>query len=109
MYGTPQPMSGLCVKADFFFLQWMLFLVKPVVNINGYAQEVPWGQPVVFPMPPGNHQVKVHFPWIFREGNPAHAWVPVHMGYVTDLKYGTSFFIFMDGDLTIQGYRPWGH
>jgi hypothetical protein len=29
------------------------------------------------------------------------------MGYVTDLKYSTSFFIFTSGNLTNRGYRPW--
>ena len=105
---TPQVMSGICVKADFFFLQWMLFLVKPVVTINGYPSEISWNNPVVFPLPPGNHAVKIHFPWIFTEGNVVNQWVPVHMGYVTDLKYSTSFFIFSAGNLTNNGFRPWG-
>ena len=100
--------SGLHVTPNFFFLQWMLFLVKPVVTIGPYKQEIPWGRATLIPLPPGQYQVKLHFPWIFGEGNPATGVLLVHPGYATELKYDTSFFVFSKGTLLQRGFRVWG-
>jgi hypothetical protein len=108
-YGAVAPItSGLHVTPNFFFLQWMLWLVKPVVTIGPHKQEIAWGRPTLIPLPPGQYQVKLHFPWIFGEGNPAIGVVVVHPGYATELKYDTSFFVFSKGTLVQRGFRVWG-
>jgi hypothetical protein len=108
-YAPLAPMtSGLHVTPNYFFLQWMLLLVRPVVTIGPFKQEIPWGRPSLIPLPPGHYQVKLHFPWIFNEGNPATVLVPVHPGYATEIKYDTSFFVFTKGTIVQRGFRVWG-
>ena len=107
-HAAPAPMtSGLHVTAKFIFLQWMLFFVKPVVTIGGRPHSIPWNRPTVLPLPPGNHDVEIHFPWIGK-GNPARMVVTVHPGHTTELRYHTKFFVFSPGDLRATGFRPWG-
>ena len=59
--------SGLEVNTKFFPLQWMLFLVKPTVEINGQPYSVPWGKQFA-PLAPGNYHVKIFFPWMGQGG-----------------------------------------
>ncbi len=86
----------------------MLHFTNPVVTVFGQQVPLKWGRPQIVPMPPGNHQINIHYPWMFSKGNPTDAWVAVHMGYVTDLKYSTSFFTFTAGTIIQRGFRPWG-
>ena len=117
--GYPQPQqpyagppaqltSGVLVTAEFIILQWMLLMTNPVITV--YGQQIPfkWNRPQVVPLPPGNHPINIHFPWIFQKGNNTDFVVPVHPGHVTDVKYSTSFFVFSKGNINHRGFRPWG-
>jgi hypothetical protein len=57
--------TGIEVHATFFPLAWMLFFVKPTVEIDGRADQVDWNQAEFFPLPPGQHEIKVYVNWIF--------------------------------------------
>lgn len=107
--GPPaQLTSGLYVTAEFIFLQWMLIMTGPVITVYGRPIPFKWNQPQVVPLPPGNHPINIHFPWIFQKGNSTDAVVPVHPGHATELKYSTSFFVFTSGTIAPRGFRPWG-
>ncbi len=109
-YGGPpaQPTSGICVTANYIFLQWMLAFTNPVITVYGQPYPLKWDRPQIVPMPPGNHQINIHFPWMFAKGNPTDALIPIHPGFVTDIKYTTSFFTFTSGTIIQRGFRPWG-
>ena len=61
-YNSIPATSGLHVTPNFFFLQWMLFLVKPVVTIGPYKQEIPWSRASLIPLPPGQYTVTFRNP-----------------------------------------------
>lgn len=86
----------------------MLYIVSPVVLIAGQRHTISWGKPFVFPVQPGNWQIRVHYPWVFGDACVAQAIVPVHMGYVTDVVYSTALFVFSPGTLAQRAFRPWG-
>ena len=107
--GPPaQLTSGILVTAEFFFMQWILLMTHPVITV--YNQKIPfkWNKPQIVPLPPGNHQINIHYPYIFQNGNPVDIVLPVHPGHVTDIKYSTSFFVFSKGNIDSRGFRPWG-
>lgn len=107
--GPPaQLTSGILVTAEFFFLQWILLMTHPVITV--YNQQIPfkWNKPQIVPLPPGNHPINIHYPYIFQKGNPVDIVLPVHPGHVTDIKYSTSFFVFSKGNIDSRGFRPWG-
>lgn len=107
--GPPaQLTSGLYVTAEFIFLQWMLLMTNPVVTVYGREIPIKWNRPQVVPLPPGNHPVNIHFPWVFQKGNSTDAVIPVHPGHATDIKYNTAFFIFTSGTISHRGFRAWG-
>lgn len=103
-----QPNAGLQIQADYIFLQWMLMMVNPVVTLMGREHSIKWGRPHLFPLPPGNHQIRVYYPWFFQQANSVTTWVQVHVGFITQVKYTTSFLTFASGNLTPFGHRPWG-
>jgi len=108
MAAQPAPItSGLRVTPKFIFLQFMLFLVKPVVTIGHQKHSINWNQSTVLPLQPGQYEIKVHFPWI-GDGNPAKLMVAVHPGHITELSYATKLFVFSPGDLRCPGFQPWG-
>ena len=107
--GPPaQLTSGLYVTAEYIFLQWMLMMTSPVITVYGRPIPFKWNRPQVVPLPPGNHPINIHFPWVFQKGNSTDAVVPVHPGHATELKYSTSFFVFTSGTIAPRGFRPWG-
>ena len=95
------------MTAEYQFLQWMLALTHPVVTVYGRPMPISWGRPHAIPLPPGNHHIRIHFPWVFSEGNPAQLVIPVHPGHATDIRYTTSFFVFSSGNVYQHGFRPW--
>ncbi|HMR08501.1 MAG TPA: hypothetical protein PKA88_22125 [Polyangiaceae bacterium] len=100
-----QPSCGIEVLAKHGFLQWMLMLVSPMMLVNGHPYKLIWGRHIV-PMPPGQYQVNVYFPWFFQKANMTHATVTVYDGHVTALEYSTAFLTFMSGTLRDHGCRP---
>ncbi len=100
-----QPSSGIELQANHSFLQWMLMFVSPVMVINGQKVTAKWGRHYV-PLPAGNYDVMVYFPWFFQEANKARSAVAVYDGHVTGLTYSTAFLTFMSGTLRDMGCRP---
>jgi len=86
----------------------MLMMTNPVITVYGQPISFKWNRPQIVPLPPGNHPVNIHFPWIMTKGNDTDIVLPVHPGHVTDVKYSTSFFTFSKGNVTSRGFRPWG-
>ena len=59
------PIRGkLQVHTSFFPLAWILHAVSPVIEINGKRVNTKWGS-TEFNIDPGNHNVKIYFPYMF--------------------------------------------
>lgn len=54
---------GIDVHAEFFPLAFLLFLCAPVIEIDGVKHPKSWGRHR-FDLPPGEHTVKVYFPYL---------------------------------------------
>lgn len=94
------------IHLDFFFLAWILFLVTPVVEINGQRFPRSWGRHR-FDLPAGQHQIRAWFPYMFMDQcGPATVVAPVYPGHVTRLAYQAPFFMFSSGDMTVVGTQP---
>jgi hypothetical protein len=99
--------SGVQVTAKMSALQWMLYLVQPIVTIGGHPIPIRWNQPHFIPLLPGWHAIRIHYPWFLFDGSPVTQNVDVHPHHVTDIVYRPSFITFLAGSLARQGYRPW--
>jgi hypothetical protein len=104
-YAGP-PMGAIEIKTSFIFLQWILFLVTPRIEINGMVQERKWGTHR-FDLPAGGYNIRVWFPYfLMSQCGMAQTQVPVNPGAVTVLSYDAPFFLFMGGTITPQGMKP---
>ena len=111
-HGQPAPgamvhqgSSGIELEAGFMFLQWLLFLVSPVAVVNGHKHTAKWGHHFI-PLPPGQYEVTVYFPWLLTDGGKATRQVVVYDNSATGLKYDAPFFVIMSGSLVERGVRP---
>ena len=101
---TPPPpagTTGIEVTAKFFVLAFILNLFKPIVTIDGNATKSTWRNPNFFATAPGQHQVQVHFPYLFfREAGKAVTTVSIAPGQVVKLAYKAPWAVFLPGKLT---------
>ena len=99
-------MGQLDITTSFFPLAWILHFITPRIEINGHPQNRPWGRSVI-PLQPGQYQVTVSFPYIFRDRcGPATAVVPIYAGHATVVTYEAPFFTFSNGTMRVTGHRP---
>ena len=104
--GAPAAGGQLEVTTSFFPLAFILFLVTPTINIDGYPQKRAWGRHV-FDLAPGEHHLHVSFPYMFNDKTgPAQARVPIYAGHITTVTYDAPFFMFSDGTMRVVGNRP---
>ena len=102
-YGPP---GQLIVQLDFFFLQWILFFCKPVVEVNGQTMAMGWGRKVL-ELPAGNYQVRCYYSYLFRKSGMATLQVQVAPGCATNLAYfAPVFFVIFSGTMRQLGWSP---
>ena len=92
------PMGELRIHTSFFFLMWVLFFVSTRIEINGHVINKPWGWSS-FPLPAGQHQVRIAFNYIFGPVGGAMRTVSVYAGHTTVLRYSAPWLIFLSGDM----------
>jgi hypothetical protein len=90
-----QPGSGIALTTKFNPLAFMLGLFKPVIEINGQRAANAWGRQVI-PLQPGQYQVHVHVPYLWRVG-PADLPVNVYPGQLVELEYRAPLVAFIGG------------
>ena len=100
---TPVPGEGIEASGRHNPLAWILYLIPLTVEVDGQATKGPWGTPRFVPVPPGQHQVSIYFPYLGRsrccEGK---ATVSVAPGQVTKVAYKAPIFMFSPGKLTVS-------
>lgn len=99
------PGPGFEIDTTYNPLAFLLALTHPVVTVDGTAFDLRWGRGFV-PAEPGTHQVKVHYPYLFIEGNPANAELEVQPGHVTLVRYQAPIIVMMAGRLIPYGSEP---
>ncbi|MFT4200375.1 hypothetical protein [Gordonia sp. (in: high G+C Gram-positive bacteria)] len=105
-YGQPgqQPppgalAQGLQLTTKFFPLAWILFLLKPKIEINGQPIPGRWGVNSI-PLPPGQHHVHVHVPYLLppRMG-PADMLVTIAPQQNVPMEYRAPMWAFSKGSM----------
>lgn len=100
---TPPPAgpggSAIALTAKYSWVTFVLGLFKVFVTINGHQVAARWGRTVI-PVPPGQHHVHVHVPYLLppRIG-PADTVVPVHPGQVVEVEYRAPLIGWLGGSL----------
>ena len=91
--------QGVTLTAKYFPLAWMLAFTKPVIEVDGRAVPGRWGA-MEIPLPPGEHRVHVHVPYLgaWRIG-AVDGVVPVHPGQETRVEYVAPAWAFSKGAL----------
>lgn len=83
-------------------LALFLYLVPLKVEVDGQAESGSWGARFIA-VPPGQHQVTVYFPYLFKprccEGSAS---VTVSPGQVTRVGYRAPMFMFSPGKLEVH-------
>ncbi|MGH9171410.1 MAG: hypothetical protein ACRD0Z_11140 [Acidimicrobiales bacterium] len=100
MTGPMPGQTGVLVRARVFGLQFLLLLFKTTVTIDGVPTEVKWGEHF-FPTPPGGHEVRVSFKYLWRQMGENAISIQVEPGQVVSVHYRSPFFIFMPGSIKV--------
>jgi hypothetical protein len=101
---TPPPSAntGIEVTARHSVLAFILALFKPVITIDGRATPARWKEAQFFPVAPGQHQVQVHFPYLFiKEAGRNATTVNVQPGQTVRVSYKAPWIVFMKGKLQV--------
>jgi hypothetical protein len=101
------PMGAIEIKASFFPLAFLLYLFPAKASINGSADlNQGWGTQV-YPVPAGQHQVRVWCPYfgMMKMGDATHV-VDVVPGQATIVEWKCPWLIFLQGSWATLGTRP---
>jgi hypothetical protein len=89
------------IHSSFFFLQFLFFLFKPTISIDGGAPESHgWGEST-HSVAPGQHTVQVEIPYIFTQVGKASETVTVGANETVALTYRPPLIVFMAGKLKL--------
>jgi len=96
------PGTGFVIDTSYNPLAFLLAFTHPVVTLDDAVYDLRWGRGFI-PADPGTHAVKVHYPYLFIEGNPAQADLEVQPDHVTLVRYQAPIIVFMAGRLIPYG------
>jgi hypothetical protein len=99
---APAPGEGIEASGRHNPLAWILYLIPLTVEVDGQATSGPWNQSRFIPVPAGEHNVSIYFPylWMSRccEGK---AVVRVTPGQFTRVVYRAPVFVFSPGKVSV--------
>jgi hypothetical protein len=91
------------INSSFFFLQFLFFVFKPTISVDGGEPEKhPWGEST-HSVAPGQHAVHVEIPYLFTSVGKATQTVTVGADETVALTYRPPFIVFMAGKLKLVG------
>ncbi|HWS38992.1 MAG TPA: hypothetical protein VN408_40405 [Actinoplanes sp.] len=99
-YPPVDPNNGaIAVTMRYHWLAFLIGLFQPYLGINGHRVKAGWGRTVI-PMPPGQHHVHAHVPYLIppRIG-PADTVVPVYAGQVVEVEYRAPMIAWLGGTI----------
>lgn len=89
------------VRSSFFFLQFMFFIFRPTISIDGgKRQKHGWGEST-HSVPAGQHTVHVEIPYFYSKVGKATETVTVAANETVTLTYRPPFIVFMKGKLKL--------
>jgi hypothetical protein len=87
------------IRSSFFFLQWVFFIFKPTISIDGgEPMKQAWGEST-HSVAPGQHTVHVEVPYLFTKVAKATETVNVGANETVALTYRPPLVVFMKGKL----------
>ena len=99
---TDTTQSGIRVTAKFFPLMWILFFVKPHIQIDGADMQGAWKTPHYFPVAPGQHTVSAYFPYFIpKQAGKGTVTVNVAPGQTVDVGYKAPWIVFLKGRMSV--------
>lgn len=94
--------ANIQVTAKFFPLMWILFLIKPHVQIDGSDVQGVWNKPQQFPVAPGQHTVSVYFPYFIpKQAGKGTVTVNVAAGQTVSVTYKAPWIVFLKGRMSV--------
>ena len=92
--------TGIEITAKHSVLAWILIFFKPTFVVDGYASAQAWKTPTFVPTTPGQHQVQVHFAYLFlKTAGKAVTMVTVNPGEVAKVTYKAPWIVFLGGKI----------
>ena len=89
------------ISSSFLFLQWVFFIFKPTISIDGgEPQKTPWGEST-HSVAPGQHTVYIEIPYIFMKIAKATQTVNIGANETVALTYRPPLLVFMKGKLNL--------
>jgi hypothetical protein len=85
------------VTARFMFMSWILFFIKPSIEVDGAAYRRKWGT-YFFDLAPGRHRVEVSFPYLFGRKTGANSVeFDLSPGQTRRIRYRAPLILLMKG------------
>ena len=92
--------TAIEVLPSFNLLQFILFISKPKVAIDGNEQPVSWNKPQRFDVAAGKHTVQVCFSYlILPQAGKNSIDIDVPAGQTVQVRYKAPWIVFMKGSL----------
>jgi hypothetical protein len=93
--------TGIEITAKHSVLAWILIFFKPTFVVDGNASQQAWKTPTFVPTAPGQHQVQVHFAYLFlKTAGKAVTTVNVNPGEVVKVSYKAPWIVFLGGKIS---------
>ncbi|MGH9195970.1 MAG: hypothetical protein ACRD1T_09550 [Acidimicrobiia bacterium] len=93
--------SSLQVTAKHGGLQVFLLFTKPVLEIDGKATALNWGDSSLS-VSPGRHRIAMYFPYFGRSAGKAEATIDVPQSGIVRLPYITPVLVTSKGRLDVE-------
>jgi hypothetical protein len=89
------------IRSSFLWLQWVFFIFKPTISIDGATPEKhPWGESE-HQVAPGQHTVHLEVPYLFTKVAKATETVTTSADQTVTLDYRPPLIVFMKGKLKL--------
>ena len=89
------------IKSSFLFLQWVFFIFKPTISIDGgESKKLGWGESS-HTVTAGEHSVHIEIPYVVAKIAKATQTVTVPAGGEVSLTYKPPLIVFMSGKLKV--------
>ena len=94
--------AAIEITATFFPLAFLLLLFPPTFAVDGRAWKGTWRQPMMIPVNPGRHDVRVFFRYFgIMDAGIGDTQVEITSG-VRHVTYKAPWLIFLRGRMTVQ-------
>jgi len=94
--------TGIRIKANFYWLQWILVFCMPRIVINNQIKKIRWGESFI-EINPGDYFIEVYFKYLFIPIMKSQINLSIENDNIVNLKYHTPFFVFQNAKLSILG------